>query len=75
MFPSGAIQVLRNAVRGGMVSDFPEKKAYGSTLLASDIFLTSFYLLKVYGQVVLYSFCNVMKIYARTTAPTQDISN
>ena len=26
MFPSGAIQVLRNAVRGGMVSDFPEKK-------------------------------------------------
>ena len=33
----GAIQVLRNAVGGGRVSDFPEKsvtKMYGSTLLA-----------------------------------------
>ena len=33
----GAIRVLRNAVGGGRVSDFPEKsvtKMYGSTLLA-----------------------------------------
>ena len=33
----GTIQVLRNAVGGGRVSDFPEKslmKMYGSTLLA-----------------------------------------
>ena len=33
----GAIQVLRNALVGGRVSDFPEKsvtKMYGSTLLA-----------------------------------------
>ena len=33
----GAIQVLRNAVGSGRVSDFPEKnvtKIYGSTLLA-----------------------------------------
>ena len=41
----GAIQVLRNAVGGGRVSDFPDKsitKMYGSTLLALQGWVSTF---------------------------------
>ena len=66
----GAIQVLRNAVGGGRVSDFPENsvtKMYGSTLLAlrcggwvSDFPENS--VTKMYGSTLLALRCGGCRI-------------